>query len=348
MSDEAPLIRPYKDGDEIQIAALFQRVFGRTRSPAEWRWRYVENPAGPGASTQITVVEKSGQIIGHYAYSPVRMSYGSHIVTSALGTDTMMDKAHTQMGLLRKAIRAQVRNIHPHIPFAFGFPTPAHEKIGARYGYKDVGRMLPLFRRLSVRASLRRRAPWVPAALLKAATRLSHAWYRPRPSEARGELRHAEAFTDPRVNVLWDAFRQRYGITAVRDLTYLQWRYRRGGFTIILQERASELRGYAVVKVIDTPDAASGYVLDLVSLDDPHPLVSESLRCLMAAGADHALCALLEGDPMIESLKAQGFAEHVGFNRFPVMLLPIQADVDIPYLTNPKNWHLTYSDSDAF
>ena len=38
--------RDYQDGDEYQIAALFNEVFQRDMALAYWRWRYLENPFG--------------------------------------------------------------------------------------------------------------------------------------------------------------------------------------------------------------------------------------------------------------------------------------------------------------
>ena len=39
-------IEPYRAGDEVAILDLFRREFGRERSEAHWRWKFLENPYG--------------------------------------------------------------------------------------------------------------------------------------------------------------------------------------------------------------------------------------------------------------------------------------------------------------
>ena len=56
--------REYLPGDEHVIGELFRAVFGRDRSIAEWRWRFVD---GPAENVQIHVFEADDKVVGHTA-----------------------------------------------------------------------------------------------------------------------------------------------------------------------------------------------------------------------------------------------------------------------------------------
>ena len=39
-------IAEYQSGDEKKIIELFQLSFGQVMAPEQWKWRFIDNPAG--------------------------------------------------------------------------------------------------------------------------------------------------------------------------------------------------------------------------------------------------------------------------------------------------------------
>ena len=63
-------MRPYQPGDERDLVALFQRVFGRPLTETHWRWKLKQLPS-PVENVWLAVAQ-NGNPIFQYAGIPVR------------------------------------------------------------------------------------------------------------------------------------------------------------------------------------------------------------------------------------------------------------------------------------
>ena len=55
--DDGLEIRPYRQGDETAILALYEAAFGVRKTPAEWRWRFLGLPLPRWTTPAIECLE---------------------------------------------------------------------------------------------------------------------------------------------------------------------------------------------------------------------------------------------------------------------------------------------------
>lgn len=354
MADTPITIRPYQCGDEEVINKLFNRIFYKSRTVEEWNWKFRENPASKDPADWIVVAERDGRMIGHYTSLATEMKYGNSVVKTGQPVDTIIDpSAKAGMKLIGKLYDLHVKHNNGIALFGFGFPNEAAYMVGKRFlGYKDLGEMVQLFKRQGLRISLKRRFRWCPGWIIHLFHHISRVFYRfeifIRGFDTCTVVRAVTAF-DERVNRFWNSIKDRYKIMTVRNMSYLNWRYKSKQYRIFIGEKNAELTGYAVTKIENSGDARVGYIMDIFSRNDKiASLVAGCLRFFLEEDVDYILCGFLRQDPLCAQLKRMGFREHKEIKPIPVVVTPLTQEVDTEYLLNQKNWHLTYGDTDGF
>lgn len=346
-------IRPYRSGDEESINSLFNRVFNKSRPLEKWKWMYAENPAAKNIAEWVTVAETDGTIVGHYASWAVDFKFCHTVVTAAEPIDTIIDPS-MKGGIkpLAKLIEQHFQNNHDIATFAYGFPNDIAYEVGKRFlGYKDLSVMVEYFTRLSLRSALKSRFPLCPFFLSALIHKISKTFYSFRLSLQKTAKDRNLVITkvpkfDERVNVFWDTVKDRYGIMAVRNQNYLNWRYGWGQYTILIAERKGVMEGYAVLK-IEEKAAKVGLIMDLLAREGASlPLLYAALSFFIDCGADYALCGILKEDSFKRYLEKMGFREHKGFPPLPVVYSPLSSKLDVTVSKNPANWHFTYGDKE--
>ncbi|MDN3512816.1 MAG: GNAT family N-acetyltransferase [Candidatus Brocadia sp.] len=346
-------IRPYKAGDEKELNDLFNKIFHKSRPLEKWKWMYCENPASKNIAEWVTVAEKDGKIVGHYASWAVDFKVGDRVVTAGEPIDTMIDPENKGgIELLINLIKEHAKNNHGIAAFTFGFPNKEIYEIGKRLlGYEDLGVMIQYFKRLSIREAVKSRFPGCPSFILQLAHKACRIFYSLTLSlqKMKGDngrsIKRVHHF-DERVDKLWELIRSRYGIMAVRNQRYLNWRYGKGPFTIFIAERMGTLEGYVVLK-LEGDAVKSGLIMDCFALDEAIPaLLQAALRFFIDHGADYVLCGIIREDPFMAHLKRSGFREHKGFPPIPIVYGPLSSEIDLNFLKNPANWHFAYGDKE--
>ena len=103
-------LREYQPGDGEAILAAFNRILGQVqvdfspRSLAEWRWRFVDNPAGGRASLAL---DEQGRVLAQYAGLGVRLLLEGQEVLISQSVDSFCDPA-VRGGLARAGLFVQV------------------------------------------------------------------------------------------------------------------------------------------------------------------------------------------------------------------------------------------------
>ena len=190
-------LRHMRKQDYLEIAVLFQEVFGHDLSPELWEWKYAN---GHG---NAVLASRDGVLVAHYGgmYREILLcgkpdwAYG--------GSDVMVHPKErgvmTRQGpfLLTAATTAELYG-----PVAFGFPTERAMLVAERMGlYTKAGQM----------AEIR----WEPAApRLRLGTRVR-------------ALRHGNAADQALVDGLWKAmaFDLQDSVVGVRDWKFMDHRY---------------------------------------------------------------------------------------------------------------------------
>lgn len=343
-------IRPYREGDEEGINNLFNRIFGQTRSLDEWRWKFVENPAVCDPAKWMTVIEKNGAIVGHYASVPYDIRYKGETVKAGQPVDTMID-AEAKLGLkaLRELFNAHVE-YNDSARFGFGFPNEKAYPVGKKlFGYQDLGRFVKLFRRLSYRTAIKRRFPGAPSFIVNAVDKLSRRKLGVAPGDnGPYEIREIKKF-DERINAFWDDVKDNFDIVIARRSPYLNWRYCGRGFKLLLAEEGGKAAGYSVLRIDKEEEATVGFIAEIFAKDEAFSaLLRKTLHFLSANDVDYVICGIREKDPIEEALMKEGFENRADIESLPVVYSNIKNEVDNDYLSRPEMWHLFYGEVDGF
>ena len=132
-------IRDYKNGDEVYILELFEKVFKRPMNPDNWKWRFEDNPAG---KHMIKLMWINGTLAGHYAVSPVIMRVNNNITPMALSMTTMTDPDYTGRGVFGELANALYESIYKEsgVKAVWGFPNNnSHYGFISKLSWKNVG-----------------------------------------------------------------------------------------------------------------------------------------------------------------------------------------------------------------
>lgn len=131
-------VREARASDSDGIRGLFELVFGREMSAAEWSWKYPSDP-----DTWIAVVAlREGRIVGHFgAWGHLALIGGEERTVFSL-VDVATDPSARHLGGRRNVLRTMSETMFPLLrargaPFGYGFPSPRHLRIGERsIGYR--------------------------------------------------------------------------------------------------------------------------------------------------------------------------------------------------------------------
>jgi hypothetical protein len=270
-------IRAFRPGDEEGILSTFNAAFGENdpgfvpRTREEWDWAFARNPAGQ----RMWIAEHEGVIAAQCAALPYRVWIDGQPSSITQGVDSMVHPDHRR-GLRRPGLYVQTAypffrefGGHGKDILHYGWPVEPAWRIGRTFlGYEIVR------------------------------TQVIHARdLEPGPQEIPAGVERLQRFDDS-VEALYERCRRGWGLSVVRDATYLNWRFlERPGFSYsIFGVRSGDgsLAGYAVYRRADRPLPSSGLIMDwLVPEDEPE--VGELLleAVLAQARVDQARAALV-------------------------------------------------------
>jgi len=203
---EGLTLRPYRPGDEEGIFALFQTAYGKERSPAYWRWKFCENPAGLQIMLAVT---EAGEVVGQYAGVPAWAAKGGRRYLLSQAVESMVEPRFRR-GLKNPGLQVTlVRRFYEEYmgpeagAMAYGFPIPVYCRLLVRTGVCTVlHRVVQLERELTGDA----RDPGRRLAALR---------YR---------IEQVSRFPAA-VDGLWRRCQQELPLAIIRDARYLNWRY---------------------------------------------------------------------------------------------------------------------------
>ncbi len=149
-------LRGYREGDEVEILATFNRVFAgvdpsfEPRDLASWRWRYLQNPGG---WRMVLAVAEDGRVAGQYAGIGQRVWTPDGPRRFSQSVDSMVDPLQreglSKQGLFVRIGRRFAEQYGGEGPgldsVMWGLPVRSAWRIGHRFlGYQLVRRVLAL------------------------------------------------------------------------------------------------------------------------------------------------------------------------------------------------------------
>ncbi len=343
-------IRPYEPGDERQIVALFERVFGRPMSEAHWRWKVGSQPA-PVANVWLIV--RDGQVLAQYACVPTGFWLDGWEALVMVGVDAMVDPAWRRRGLWTALVRhAQAAWAEAGIAFVLGLPN---ENWGRRHharGWESLFGLRWHVRPLQpVRLALRRLRARRPIALGPVAAAWNGFWNRRLASPAGIELVSVTQ-ADEAFDALWRAARPDLAFAVVRDRRWVQWRFLDApdsDYALFLARRAGQPVGYAACAIREGPGGRLATIADLFALPGDEAarlgLLRGVLDALIAQGADAVAALAIPGSARAALLRRAGFL--LNWATFDVRAAALQPDWPGARLRAPEQWLLTGGEFDV-
>ena len=331
-----PEIRPYRPGDEHAILAAFNLVFREVCGPSykdrtleQWRWAYLENPAGHRISVAIA---PDGTIASQYAGMPMLLDtpFGEQRFVHCV--DSMSHPAWRQ-GLQKRSLfvetgtpfLAHSRRIRDAV--LYGFPVDQAFRVGQRYfDYFMMCTLDYLIRN-------REQAPL------------------PLPPDLAVER---VAAVPPDVGGLYEQVRSEKRCLLRRDYRYLQWRYvenpERAGYELWIARRAQRLAGLLVLKPDQGLAPESATIADwLVRERDEaaiDALLAVATRRQQERGRQRLLAVFPQWSAEWRALQARGF-EPVPSSTW--MQRRLVHNICIPQISPEflaEQWWFTLGDSD--
>ena len=218
-------------GDREGFLSLYETVWGETRTPEWFAWRYEDNPYVD--HVPVFVAESDGEIVGARPLAAFRMRTPDGAVLALHPSDTMVHPDHRGQGLFTRMSSACTEYYTEGEPaFYFNFPNEAALKGNLKFGYRVVG-TVPTYYRIQN-----------PSALLDGATEDLDGWQERAAKVGAGMaasgylgLRDRSASVDRDVTVrryssvpagLLESLYERGAPDAIhadRDAAFYRWRY---------------------------------------------------------------------------------------------------------------------------
>ncbi|HEY1012805.1 MAG TPA: GNAT family N-acetyltransferase, partial [Herpetosiphonaceae bacterium] len=280
MTDRPWMIRPYRPGDELALAALFGRVFGRPIDPAFWRWKLKSLPApaenvwlaeagDAPATAEGAPAPARGAPVFQYAGIPLRFSTPAGETTAMISVDTMTAPEFRRRGLLTSVGRHAYEQWRAGgVGFVLGLPN---DQWGSRTGALSWRPLFPL--RWLIR-------PLRPETLLARKLRLGRSgglallgglwnlwWDRRAGGDPALRLRLVDR-PEPAFDRLWERCRGEAPLSVIRDSAWVGWRYLAApcrGYRVLLAERDGLPAGYVAYRLEPGAGRPWGMIAELTA-----------------------------------------------------------------------------------
>jgi len=347
------LIRALKQGDEERVNELFNLVFKEKRPIEEFMWKFKRTFSY--SHEIIGVAQEKDSVIGVYPSMMVKLKIGKELRAAVLVVDTVTHPSSRRPKLilsLKKFAAERYKKIG--CVFAFGFPNKTAHKVGKKIlKYSDMFVLPVLVRRLNLRLAFRKR---FGSRLEKPIYFFSNWAYKiyftiKRPSFGSMRVCDIDSF-DCKFDQLWENISSQYEIISVRDSNYLNWRYiqnPRWKYKILAAyDHENNLKGYMVIRLENKKTEKVGLIIDFLTLPDQNIidiLLYSAVSYFLSRKADYVQCAVLEEFPLYQSLTT--FGSRLCSEKIKIVYEIYDREVSSEYLTNPKNWFLTYGDTDC-
>lgn len=344
-------IRPYQPGDEASLLDSFNLVFAENnpdyqpRNLEEWRWAFLENPAG----TRIMVAVKDGQVVAQNACWPVRVWINGEQRIFGQSVDSFCHPEH-RSGLRRPGL--WIKTVWDFIDeygardkdlLHYGWPVWSHWRIGKALLEYEVVRTQNLLVR-----------PVTEPARDEAALD-AHLGELGIERFEIGAGRDHPGF-DEQARWLWERLLCDWGASAIRDADFLNWRltsHPQHTYTVLTSRNGDGvLWAYAIYRHGDWIEKDMGLLVDWLAPVPEHPDAEHSERLhaglLALAGSEVGGCAAtvtgIFPDQSPDFIRFQDRGWRVHSSEYFMIGRSYHRRFDMLWLRN--NWWYTLIDSD--
>ena len=344
--------RPYRPGDEVHLAALFERVFERPMTPQLWKWKLGDHAKTP--PNVWLAVDGQDRPVCQYAGIPrrVRLADGEHTVMVAV--DAMTAPENRRRGVFTEVVsRAHAAWRDAGVAFVLGMPNEEYGSRTDALGWQRVSSLRWMIRPIQPDVLLSRRSPLGGLPGLKAAGGLWNRFWdfggRRPPGRVCDTMDRAES--EAAFDRLADVNDSNEQLELHRDKAWMSHRLLDvpvSPYRIVVASNAQEPLGYAAYRVQEVNGRRIGAIAELVT---PHPdgrigswLIREAAGRLRDAGADIAVALAVPGSRQHRLFRRRGFL--FSWGTFAIHAVILDPDVRIETLRGSGRWMLAGGDFD--
>lgn len=309
-------VRPYKFGDEENIVRLHNSIFSQGRTLEQWRWQYLNAPAGKSI---IYVISDGVEIIGHFAIIPLLGWYRDKEILTGKAEGGMVKKEARFLVARKQLFKKMIQHasedaFRQGISLIWGLTNSPRDFV--KGGFRHIGTVKALQKDLSFRRAIRNTI---------AALRSHHSEsvrlplpFASSPFRAKGKpptLKGSFTVVSQKplaadLDRLWEKARNRCGLTLARTNDFLGWRFLdnpfcKSEFLVAICDLTP--LGYMAYSCIAQGGSKAGYILDYCVAPEHTDftlsrLLKHTNRILRRLGADYVSCWSLDN------------SEHASFN----------------------------------
>jgi GNAT superfamily N-acetyltransferase len=216
--------RRYEPGDEIDLLALFNRVFGKARSLEHWRWQFARNPYAP-PTIVVARRKDDGLLVGSHVVMPIALDLAGERVLAAHTLDLVVHEDHRREGIFETTARecfawCLERGMRAVIAFPNDQSYPGFVRT---LGWSRILEPTRWDLRIGLSGALGRTTPaarlaWLPDRMWRAVARWRSGVDRTWRAEWRREA-------PPDTDTLWAECSPELRVSLWKDREYLAWRY---------------------------------------------------------------------------------------------------------------------------
>jgi hypothetical protein len=343
------VIRPWLEGDELELTQLFQQTFGRAITPEHWRWKLRPEPH---ALDNVWLAISDHKPVFQYAAIPVRFNVANEPVQALVSVDTMTAAEFRRRGLLTQVAQQAYSSWRAAgAAFVIGLPNENWGSRARALGWQPLFPLQWLTRPLRPEAILARLGR-MPA--LGRMTILSSAWNaalrirtRPAPEIQVARIDRADSSFDH----IWDRCKADWTFTTIRDRRWVQWRFLSTpsrAYVVTVARRNGEPTGYLSHTILSSGSSSSAYLAELCAqradLATRNTLLANLINSLRQTPTESLHALAIPGTQEFSWLRRAGFLPR---HAFAVQFVPLKADLPVDRMSDRQQWSLTAADFDV-
>jgi hypothetical protein len=344
------------------LASLYAEVFGRERPVDVWRWKLMERDISP-ASVWVAATHDEERIVGQYGGIPLRVRLRGEERPAVHAVEAMSARDFRRQGILTSMGEA-AHSAWAAAGYAAVLGLP-NEQWGTRNYVLGYRRVFPLaWLRFPLHAEHAVGEGGVlPRPLGKAAGMVAGAgsfiWRTVFRRVMKSRTRRSGVSVDEATgrddfDRLWSDISGEYENVVARYAEWVDWRFTRAAtysYKVLVARRNGEPCGYIAYRLADRGARRNGYIADIFMAQNDivtlSALLKSALDDLSARGASMVLATAAPGSTLYRRLRGLGFLPTRRGTAFNFEIVPLQPDVDIAGLSDPRDWHITAGDFDV-